>query len=87
MIKHLTGIVIHKHVENMNLEFRGGRSEKAAKVHSILKQERQSAAEDKKREVPETYKHLPGGDFWAERGEQGRWVRIHAVPRLCSFLQ
>ena len=30
MTKHLTGIVIHKHVENMNLEFRGGRSEKAA---------------------------------------------------------
>ena len=30
--------------------------------------------------------HSPGGDIWSEIGEHGRWVRIHVVPGLCSFL-
>ena len=72
MTKHLTAIVIQKHVGNMNLEFRSGRSDKAAKLHSILKGK---------------VDHATGRDcdFWAERGERGRWVRIHNQPRTASF--
>ena len=56
----------------MNLEFRSGRSDKAAKLHSILKGK---------------VDHATGRDcdFWAERGERGRWVRIHNQPRTASF--
>ena len=72
MTKHLTAIVIQKHVGNMNLEFRSGRSDKAAKLHSILKgkADQGGGRED---------------DYWAERGERGRWVRIHNQPRTKSF--
>ena len=66
MTKHLTSTVIKKHVGNLNLEFRDGRSDKAAKLHSILKGSR-------------------GGDYWAERGEHGRWVRVHVTPRKTIF--
>ena len=72
MTKHLTALVIQKHVGNMNLEFRSGRSDKAAKLHSILKG---------KSDHPEGR----DCDFWAERGERGRWVRIHNQPRTKNF--
>ena len=29
---------------------------------------------------------MAGGDYWSERGEAGRWVRIHVTPRTTAFL-
>ena len=79
MTKHLVGPVILKHLKNLNLDLRTGRSEQAAKLHSVstfsptLGDSRAAAS------------NSPGGDFWAERGEHGRWVRIHTKPRTSMF--
>ena len=29
---------------------------------------------------------MAGGDYWSEKGEAGRWVRIHVTPRSSAFL-
>ena len=42
--KYLTGLVIKRRVEELNLEFGVGRSEKSAKLHSIFKKQRQATA-------------------------------------------
>ena len=76
MTKHLTGIVIKKHVANLNMEFSAGRSAKAAKLHSILKNDQLNQGNRNKEKVI---------DYWAERGEHGRWVRVHVEPRRVGF--
>ena len=40
----------------------------------------------KLRTVDESFAGVSGGDCWAERGEAGRWVRVHTHPRTSSFL-
>ena len=88
MTKHLTQLMIKRHSDGLNLEFRAGRSEKAAKLHSVAlaKKERQVAAEVKATRSVSTFAELAGGDYWSERGERGRWVRVHATPRTTDFL-
>jgi hypothetical protein len=34
----------------------------------------------------ESFASVSGGDYWAERGEAGRWVRFHTHPRVSAFL-
>ena len=86
MTKHLTQLMVNRHVTGLNLEFRDGRSAKAAKLHSILKKERQAKAEEKTAQADVTFSESAGGDHWSERGERGRWVRVHSVPRTMDFL-
>jgi hypothetical protein len=79
MTKHLVGPVMLKHVNNLNLELRAGRSEQAAKLHSMS-----TVAPLQNHDQPLS-RNLPGGDYWAERGENGRWVRAHVTPRSSMF--
>ena len=79
MTKHLVGPIILKHLNNQNLHIRTGRREQAAKLHSVSTN---SPTQIDKQAVG---RNLPGGDFWAARGEHGRWVRIHVKPRSSMF--
>ena len=85
MTRHLGSPVIMRHVKNLNLDLREGRSEKAAKLHSITRSARQAKADAKRDVAMCSFNRLSGEDFWSERGEYGRWVRTHVVPRLSMF--
>ena len=75
MTKHLVGPILIKHVKNLSLDIRDGRSEQAAKLHSLSTSSPAQSAE------PAACRKPPGGDYWAERGEHGRWVRVCIKPR------
>ena len=74
LTKHLVTHVQQKHVEMMQMDFREGRAQMAAQLHSIERLQPQG-------------EFLEGGtcDRWEERGEQGRWVRLHRTPRSSLF--
>ena len=65
MTKHLSVATIVNHMNRMQLQFRDGRSGKAAKLHL----------------VGHKVGNVGGGDLWSEKGECGRWVRVHRTPR------
>ena len=69
----------------MFVEFKEGRPEKAAKLHSVTRPERQESAAAKLVNVDDSFASVSGADFWAERGEAGRWVRVHTHPRTAPF--
>ena len=82
LTKHLSVAVIDKHLECLNLEYREGRSDKAAKLHEISKAQRQKQHEDQKG----LFVFQNGrADDWGERGENKRWSRLHRTPRLALF--
>ena len=58
----------------MKLEFRAGRASIAAQLHAVSRARAQGE-----------FKEFGGADRWAERGENGLWVRVHNVPRACLF--
>ena len=72
MTKHLILLVIKRHLDSLFLEFKGGRSDKAAKLHSVTRLARQELAAAKLNNVDESFASVSGGDYWAERGEAGR---------------
>ena len=74
MTKHLTLLMIKRHLDSQFLEFKEGRSDKAAKLHSVTRSDRQELAAAKLINVDESFASVSGGDFWAERGKAGRWV-------------
>ena len=80
MTKHLTLLMIKKQLDSLPLEFKESRSDKAAKLHSVTRSERQELAAAKLINVDESFASVSGGDYWAERGEAGRWVRVHTHP-------
>jgi len=86
MTKHLTFIMIKRHLDSLFLEFKEGRSDKAAKLHSVTRLARQELAASKLVNVDNSFASVSGGDYWAERGELGRWVRVHTHPRTSAFL-
>ena len=69
MTKHMGKSLVDRHMGNMRVYFREGRSEKAAQLHG----------------VSESGDRRGSKDSWAERGSKGKWVRIHATPRRCLF--
>ena len=73
MTKHLVGPVIAKHLKCMNLTYTIGRAKKAAQLHGVSGA---PAGGGRK---------WPGGDYWSEKGESGRWVRVHRLPRRSLF--
>ena len=79
MSKHLVGPVLLKHVKNLNLDIREGRSDTAGKLHSVSNNSTTQIVERA------ANRNLPGEDFWAERGEHGRWVRVRVNPRSSSL--
>ena len=74
MTKHLTVLMIKRHVEKLCLSFRDGRAEKAAKLHSLARNSRIEIAQSKLKSNQEGFANLAGGDYWSEKGEAGRWV-------------
>ena len=74
MTKHLASQTLLKHVAYMNLEFQEGRAGKAAQLHAMERLEPQGEFRDR-----------GGPDRWEERGDRGRWVRLHRTPRLSLF--
>ena len=78
--------MIKRHLDSLFLEFKEGRSDKAAKLHSVTRLARQELAASKLASVDESFASVSGGDYWAERGESGRWVRVHTHPRTSTFL-
>ena len=74
LTKHLTTIVQEKHVKMMRLEFRDGRAQSAAKLHTFTHVRPQ-----------DEFREGGSGDRWIERGEQGRWTRVHRAPRAALF--
>ena len=76
---HLTGPILLKHIKNFNFDIRERRNEQSAKLHSVSTNSPINVVEQA------TGRNLTGGDFWAERGEHGRWVRVHVKPRSSMF--
>ena len=74
LTKHLAANVQERHIEMMKLEFRAGRASIAAQLHAVSRAKAQGE-----------FKESGGADRWAERGENGLWVRVHNVPRACLF--
>ena len=74
LMKHQVTHVQQRHVEMMQMDFREGRAQMAAQLHSIKRLQPQG-------------EFLEGGacDRWEERGEQGRWVRLHRTPPSSLF--
>ena len=87
MTKHLVGPILLKHVKNLKLVIREGRSEQAAKLHSISTTTSTTTTTTTRRgeSSQASSRSLPGGDFWAEHGEHGRWVRVHVNARSSMF--
>ena len=75
MTKHLGNAVILKHIAKLRLEYIEGRSEKAAQLHAVFQKD----------QMPQVEERNPIADHWSERGELGRWVRVHSTPRVEKF--
>ena len=78
--------MIKIHIESVFLESKEGRSDKAAKQQPVTRESWQESAMTKLRTVDESFSSISGGHDWAERGEAGRWVRVHTHPRTSSVL-
>ena len=78
--------MIKRHLDSLFSEFKEGRSDKAAKLHSVTRLPRQELAAFKFINVDNSFASVSGGDYWAERGEAVRWVRVHTHPRTSTFL-
>ena len=74
MTKHLAIATILRHMKKLNLIHVRGRSEAAAKLHLV-----------DELLVPMLAPRKSQSDYWAERGEHGRCVRVHAEPRTTKF--
>ena len=81
MTRHLSTAVILRHMAMLNLAHVGGRSEAAAKLHTLM----DKAAPRKAVAFIDPKPKRAVNDYWAERGEHGRWVRVHIEPRVSHF--
>ena len=81
MTKHIGAAKIDKHVKKMNMEYKSGRSGKAAQLHSLETREARELWES----IMKTGHELRGGDRWIMKGECGVWCRAHTTPRLAKF--
>ena len=74
LTKHLVTHVQQRHIEMMQMDFRDGRAQAAAQLHSVEALQPQGE-----------FLEDGGCDKWSERGDQGRWVRWHRTPRCSLF--
>ena len=82
MTKHFVGPVIDKHLEFLNIWYREGRADKAAKLHEIHRAERYSDCKQSYKN--QNYDNLRS-DHWKERGQDNKWIRKHSMPRRALF--
>ena len=78
--------MIKRHIESCFLEFTDGRSDKAARLHLVTRNDRQSSAAVKLQTIDKSFASVSGGDYWAEKGEAGKCVRVHTHPRTSAFV-
>ena len=85
MTKHLAIATILRHMRKLNLIHTKGRSEAAAKLHLVDEALAPTRTIARSSQVIEPAPKKSQCDYWAERGEHGRWVRVHAEPRTTKF--
>ena len=78
--------MVKRHIGSSLFCFKGGRLDKAARLHSVTRMLRQESAAAKLQCADERFGSVSGGDYWAERGEAGRWVRVHTHQIISAFL-
>ena len=86
MTKHLANAVILKHMKKLNMTHTEGRSDAAAKLHSV--EETGTCPRGRSSDPassPTVGQPRCEPDFWSEKGEHGRWVRVHTTPRRARF--
>jgi hypothetical protein len=82
MTKHLSIAMILRHMAKLNLAHVSGRAEAAAKLHALGEIEAPQRPELSSTQSVVT---RALSDYWSERGEHGRWVRVHVNPRVVRF--
>ena len=85
MTKHLAIATILRHMKKLNLEHIGGRSDAEAKLHLVMETQTLVRTTGRLSQVVEPALRKSTGDYWAERGEHGRWARDHVEPRTKRF--
>ena len=92
LTKHLSVAVIEKHLECLNLQYREGRSEKAAKLHTVAEKPKSVNKIGKMKRQEDSVIQQGVFNFekcknddWAERGENEKWCRWHRNPRRALF--
>ena len=99
--KHLGKAVILKHLRNLHLKHTTVRAEAVANLHALrpsaeiitnrsnekskVKQKGSKRSEILDVDNVKEFSGAPRGDHWSERGEHGRWVRVHSTPRGAKF--
>ena len=87
------------HVQTLSMQFQEGRAEKAAQLHAVsgnsrdssngsvsrsssdVRQQRRASASEAVSAVCAEFEGSVGNDKWVERGESGRWTRLHTAGR------
>ena len=64
IIKHLILFMINRHIQSCDLEFTDGRLDKAAKLHSVTRNDRQESAALKLQTIDKSFASVSGGDYW-----------------------
>ena len=63
MTKHLAFRMIKRHLDSLFFEFKEGRSDKVAKLHSVTRSQRQELAAARLINVDERFASVSGGDY------------------------
>ena len=82
---HLAINMILRHMANLNLVHVGVRSEAAVKLHSVEESATPLRTSERTVTNSEAIPKKSSRDYWAEKGDHGRWVRIHVEPRSDRF--
>ena len=85
MTKDVAADLIKRHTGNIGLEFREGRTDKAARLQTVTRLIRQQEANYRMISACERYDQEKRQDKWSSRGAEGEWTRIHSTPRKSLF--
>ena len=85
MTKHLAIATILRHMKKFNFIHIGGRSYAAAKLHLVSEPAVPIRTIGRSSQAIESTPRKSSSDCWSERGEHGRWVRVHVEPRTGKF--
>ena len=80
LTKNLVSAKLDTNLSKMRIAVMKGRSNKAAKLHSLDK----NVAPEYAR-IREGFRREKGGDRWLGRGYKGVWQRLHSTPRNSLF--
>ena len=85
MTKHLAIATIFRHTKKLNLVHTGGRADAAAKLHLVSESQIPIRTTGRLSQIIDPKPKKSIKDYWAERSEHGRWVRVHIEPRTGRF--